>query len=412
MIAIRRSGERAKRLFEEESGALVIIVMMFTLIFIAMGIALFYLVKMNTTSVDLERREAKSFNVAEAGVDAGMLTVMKDWPDEATDNPAIDYSQLRPNFDATEYPDPSRSPASDFVNVRIYDDLDPIDPNVTWDSNQNRRLIVDSEANVADARHRIMVQCEQQTWELNFPFIAMYADVASANGQGLRVRWDPADTEALPLMGPLGPTVGAFYNDTLGKGVNLPADGTVSSNPEGSTTFNKLIASSLISALAGIADAKGTYFTSAAQAEALLTGTSVRSSAEGGDAAGEIVFIKSSTTVEIAANTQMGTREKPVVLVVDVPDGTDVGMDFRGTADFYGIVVTTGNPIVRGTQSFWGSFIAKNDLDSNGVGSSPEINYNGAIINSINGLHTISVNIVPNTWEEYTLPKGSTTTVP
>ena len=59
-----------------------------------------------------------------------------------------------------------------------------------------------------------------------------------------------------------------------------------------------------------------------------------------------------------------------------------------------------------------GAYFEGNDILlvlNKGTGSSGEINYNEKVIANINAQYTISVNIVPNTWEEYTLPKTSTT---
>jgi hypothetical protein len=51
----------------------------------------------------------------------------------------------------------------------------------------------------------------------------------------------------------------------------------------------------------------------------------------------------------------------------------------------------------------------KGTITNKGNGSSGEINYNQEVINNINGQYVISVNIVPNTWEEYTPVAGSAT---
>ena len=83
----------------------------------------------------------------------------------------------------------------------------------------------------------------------------------------------------------------------------------------------------------------------------------------------------------------------------------------EGTADFYGIIVVKGNPFIRGTSSIYGSFISSGTITNKGNGTLPEINYNGNIIKQINRAYTISVNIVPNTWEEYAVPVGTPTSV-
>jgi hypothetical protein len=39
-----------------------------------------------------------------------------------------------------------------------------------------------------------------------------------------------------------------------------------------------------------------------------------------------------------------------------------------------------------------------------GTGSVPECFYNDTVVKNINRQYVLSVNIVPNTWEEYTVP--------
>jgi hypothetical protein len=128
------------------------------------------------------------------------------------------------------------------------------------------------------------------------------------------------------------------------------------------------------------------------------------------NAPGKIVYMKSTTPIIIAGDSQLGSRENPIVLILDAPGIS--GLDFRGTADFYGIILSTGSLEIRGTSSFWGQVLARETIDSKGGGSSPEINYNLDVIKKINQTYTISVSIVPNTWEEYTVARPIVTTVP
>ncbi|GAB4254880.1 MAG: hypothetical protein Kow00122_13090 [Thermoleophilia bacterium] len=374
-----------------EQGSLIIGVMMFVFVFLAMGLGLLYLVMSTASGTELERKEVKAFNVAEAGIDAGMLALMNHWPESAASPTVVDTNAIRADFDSQQFRDPTRSPAGDFLNVSIYDNS-PAKPN--YDANGDGKMYVDSQANVDDDRHRIIILAERKTWQLSFPLIAMYTNAFDANAQGLEIRIDPAQTEPLPLNGTAAP---AFYNTQIGnKSLDLPADGSVLANPSAPGTFDSWVSSGLMGTLESIAKSEGTYFTTAAAAQSFLLSA---------DAPGKIIYLKSSTPVEIAGSTQIGSYANPVVFIIDTPDGTDVGLDFKGTADFYGIIVIKGNPVIRGTASFWGSFIASGTLTNKGNGTTPEINYNGNIIRTINRAYTISVNIVPNTWEEYTVPR-------
>ncbi|MCZ7661925.1 MAG: hypothetical protein M5U22_02765 [Thermoleophilia bacterium] len=386
---------RAAGVAPGEEGSLIILVMMFVLVFLGMSVALLFLVMNTTSGTELERKEVKAFNVAEAGIDAGMLALMYHWPDSAANPTTVDETAMRADFDAQQFRDPARSPADEFIQVAIYDNSAG---SPDYDANGDGKMYVDSEANVDDDRHRIIILAERKTWQLNFPLVALYANVVGSNGKGLEVRVDPAQTEPLPG----GTYVAAYYNGETGKGIDLPADGSVAPNPDSSKTFDELVNSGLMGALKSIATSENTYFTNASAAQTFLLSA---------DAPGSIIYLETTSAVEIAGNTQIGTPENPVVLVIDA-NGSDVGLDFRGTADFYGIVVIKGNPIIRGTSSFYGSFLASGAIDNKGNGSVPEIRYNGNIIKTINRAYTMSVNIVPNTWEEYTVPDTTTTTVP
>ena len=94
-----------------------------------------------------------------------------------------------------------------------------------------------------------------------------------------------------------------------------------------------------------------------------------------------------------------------MLVVIDTPDGSVNTWDMKGTADFYGVLVSLGDSTLRGTCGIHGAMYCKNIVSNKGNGSSGEINYNQKVIANINGQYVISVNIVPNTWEEYTLPK-------
>lgn len=382
-----------------EGGSAIIIVMMFAFVFLAMGMGLFFLVLSSINGTELEEKEVKAFNVAEAGVDAGMLALKVNWPEGSSDLTTVDETALRADFDATQFRDPTRSPAGDFINIEIRDNSGTVfDPTaLPYDANGDDKVYVASEANVDDDRHRIIILAERNSWNLSFPLIAMYTSSFDANGQGLDISIDPQQTEPLPLNG----TVPAYYNSQVGK-KSLDLGANVVANPSDPGSFDSWVGTALMGALKGIAQAEGTYFTNATTANTFLLSAA---------APGKITYLETTGAVEIGGSAAIGSRTNPVVLVIDA-NGQDVGLDFKGTADFFGIVVVKGNPFIRGTASIWGSFIASGLLTNKGNGSSPEINYNGNVIKQINRAYTISVNIVPNTWEEYTTVKSTTTTTP
>lgn len=376
-------------------GSALIIVMMFILVILALSAALFSMTKFSMGGTELERKEVKAFNVAEAGIDTGMRTMKLQWPLDAP--VAVDEAAFRSQFDSFNFANPKSGPA-DFIDVKFYDDdnSDELGPpsaiSPAYDANGNDRMWVDSVANVNDDRHRIIVLAQRDKWNLNLPHHAMYASEAGANGQGLRVRVDPNQTVPLPT------DVAAYYQTLLGKGIDDDPPNTVATAT--SQDFDDLIRPNTIGALAGIAQSRNTYYDDDAGTTwpTIADGITLLKSV---NAPGKIIYLKSATPIIIAANTQLGDRQHPIVLILDCP-GVNA-LDFRGTADFYGIILTTGSLEIRGTSSFWGQVLARDTIDSKGGGASPEVNYNADIINLLNGYYTISVAIVPNTWEEYTV---------
>ncbi len=142
----------------------------------------------------------KAFNVAEAGVDAGMLALKTGWPEQSGETAAVSGSAMRGEFSTTDFRNPSRSAASTFSTVSVYDDRPGRGRTrrTPTTHNGNNLMWVDSSANVDDDRHRILVLAERHTWNLSFPFIAMYAATVGANGRGLRVAVDPAGHVSTP----------------------------------------------------------------------------------------------------------------------------------------------------------------------------------------------------------------------
>jgi hypothetical protein len=248
---------------------------------------------------------------------------------------------------------------------------------------------------VDDARHRILILAERTTYDLAFPYVAFFATSAGANGQGLSVGIDPGQSTPLPMDD--GNAVPAYYNGDFGKGVD-PQDPRVIENPEGGYTFESFVPDGMMSALASVAQANDTYFTTAGDAETFLASA---------DAPGSVVFVDLTAlgagTVTMGGNYQIGTLTDPVVLVLLGAEGLVI--DWRGTADFFGVVVADADAMNRGTCTFHGSVLCSGTLEGKGNGSEPDLSYNGDLIAQINQDYTMSVHIVPGSWEEYTIPE-------
>jgi hypothetical protein len=387
-----------------QRGSVVIIATVFIVVFAALAVALYWLVTSQTRATETERTDVKAFNVAEAGIDAGMLALKLDWPGKASTPAYVDIDLLRttlrsinpglwlPTDDGTPTGEPT---AIDFLNVLIYDNVDPQTGETTtvanasapaWDSNGDGRMFIDSTANVDNDRHRILVLAERQQWNLMFPAtLALWASAVDSNGQGLEVYIEKGT-----------PPIYYDVHDAQHKGVDpQPPDQVLAATP---STFDSVVSEQLRLSLEKVARDAGTYF------EGADAGDRASTFLASGEAGGKVVYVKSNTAVVISGRTQIGTEKEPVVVVIDTPDGTTNTWDLRGTGDFYGLLVTIGHSTLRGTSGIHGALYCSGTVANKGNGSCGEIAYNQQVINNINGQYVISVNLVPNTWEEYTLP--------
>ncbi|OFW60560.1 MAG: hypothetical protein A2133_11910 [Actinobacteria bacterium RBG_16_64_13] len=392
-----------------ERGSLVVIVMVFASLLLVLGLSLYWLIAGQTRSTELERTDVKAFNVAEAGIDAGMLGLKLGWPDSSEDNATPTSTQIA-NLKTTlqtQNPglwDPSRSDASQFLQVTVYDNVDSGGATTTvaypdapsWDSNSDGKMFVDASSNVDDDRHRIIILAERQQWPINLPGYACVSNVISSNGQGLYV-----GVEDGPLPALVGTTV-----DPQGKGIEPDDPALLQLNKGPTYGFDSIVTDALVAALLGIAKSQGFYY------EGDSGASTAGDDLGNGAANGKVVYVKSTTggiLIDVGGMSQPGTVEEPVVLVIDTPPGSENTLKLHGTADFRGVVIVLGSATLTGTSGVHGAVYVGGTLENKGTGAAGEIYYNESIIWNINHMYVISVNIVPNTWEEYTLPQTATT---
>lgn len=393
---------RAK--LKRQDGVALVTALGFMMVFVVLAVALFMLLTGARNSTELERKEVKAFNVAEAGIDAGMYALKQAWPEDPTATATrLDTATLRealqssnPQLYLSQRKESEEQAQEQFLRVDLYDNSKlnngqyetitvPDPTSEGWDANQDGMMFVDSRANVDNDYHRIIVMAQRQAWPLDFPGgCAMWANEAGGNGQGLRVYIDPES----PVK-----EAQAYRGTELGKGIKEGPGVTVSGIPEGST-FDDIVTPETWEALRNIAVARGTYFTSEGDASTFLSS---------GDAGGNIVYVEAESAVTVSGSVQIGSRTNPLILVLDTPEDADNTIDLRGTSDFYGIVLVRGNALMRGTSSIWGQMLCSGTIEAKGNGSSPEINYNSYVLDNLNRDFTVSVGLVPNTWEEYTV---------
>lgn len=398
-----------------------VVAMVFVMVLVISGIALFWLINSETRSTEMERTDLKSFNVAEAGVDAGMLALKEAWPssEPADDTPFIDSTfeaymktLIQGDPELSTLWDPSHPDrVLEFIQLSVYDNSlkstgatvsgAPVPTErVNWDSNRDGLMFVDATANVGDDRHRILIMAQRQYYPVLFSAnLALYAGATSGN-PGIRVLNAPGssgfyDVDSAYESNPV--------NDKVKK-----SDDPCLPWPNGHQLFEDVVPTSTSIGLEQIARANNTYFTSADEAKAFFqtAGPDGRSLADG-----QVIYVKSNTAVSITGNTEVGSVAHPTVVVFDTPDGSQNVFGAGGTTGFTGVVICLGNTDLWGTSGIRGSLFCKGNVHQSGLGTNAEITYDQDVLNNLNTEHTISVSIVPNTWEE-NKPAPVTTTAP
>jgi hypothetical protein len=229
-------------------------------------------------------------------------------------------------------------------------------------------------------------------WNLYFPVgTALFSTEVDSNGLGLGIEIEVGT-----------PPVYYDVNDVQGKGID-EGDG-VEPLPT-STDFDSVVTPAIMRALEGIATQKGTYY------DGPTGGTDAGTYLTSGNVDGSVVYVKNETggvTIELPVNFggQIGSVDAPVVLVIDAADGSECIWDMGGSSGFYGVVVVLGDTELRGSSSTHGAIFCEGTLLNKGVGSVAEVMYHATVIEQINRQYVLSVNIVPNTWEEYAVPIG------
>jgi hypothetical protein len=145
-------------------------------------------------STSADRQETKAFSVAEAGVDAAMYSLASTWPGDQTIVPSVDEGAFRSSFDQTEFPDPS---TGEFVDVKYYDDLIPVNTTVTWDSNGNDIMWVEAQGGVSNESSRIRTQVQKiQVSLTTFPSGCLIYSGGDARVRNLRYFGAPTGSPA------------------------------------------------------------------------------------------------------------------------------------------------------------------------------------------------------------------------
>ncbi len=89
---------------------------------------------------------------------------------------------------------------------------------------------------------------------------------------------------------------------------------------------------------------------------------------------GSVVYLESSENpITIGGNTPMGSPERPAIVVVDTLNSGHA-IDWRGTSQFYGVVIVVGDAMLRGTHDIRGCVLSAGAVENKG---GPGVRYNG-----------------------------------
>ncbi len=112
------------------------------------------------------RMDTKSFAVCEAGLESGMAFLTRSWPVASGSAATFDGDAFRAQFATDEFPEPA---SGDFIAVDWYDDLDPEDPTVRWDSNGNNTMWLVSQSGVGPGSTRVLTLVERTFFTMSLP---------------------------------------------------------------------------------------------------------------------------------------------------------------------------------------------------------------------------------------------------
>ena len=342
----------------------------------------------------------------------------------------VDADAIRSEFPTNQYPDPQRS-EKPFIDVAVYDNVtgNPTADrilNVSYDSNgpedlgPDDRMWVDSQSDVDDDRHRILVLAERNIWNLSLPDrVAIMANTIDSNGaNGVRVVLDVGETGMAWAKYVYADGSGANPAITYGSSIYQWPIGWPAGAPPPDPTNEISMA-----IFKTIAQNEGTYYGpgEASAAQTFLHTPDVAANklvyVEFGPSDGSINFAGNNNFPIITGDDDLGTlaKEQPLFLVLDTRNAPDLdeALQITGNINFFGVICCNGGISIRGGAYVAGAVWSSETIEVKGTGghgsmygggNSDEVRYNSAIIKKLQAAHTMSVNIVPNTWEEYTVP--------
>jgi hypothetical protein len=394
---------RAQR--QEGSGLILLMGVVATLAIL--GVSLVVLTTNTAHNTYTDRMRAKAFSVTEAALDDGMSQMAASWPAASGTGPDFSSSTaqaaFRAEFAAIEFPSPKNTSlpfarawcVDDQANVNLDDPANA--SNITWDQGSptdpnlpDNRMWLVAQGNVGPKSSRVVALIERVYFNPDMPSgIVLYCGGSlDSNGGGnnpkIAVEVPPADGVVTARAG------GGFSDPSV---TQTPPIQPLTGSAAG--TLEDVFPASLRSALVGLAQAHGRYFTSTAAAFASPADPIW---SPGGGVTGLCVIDvtgQGAQTLSLGPSGYNSEASPGILLFL----GSDtINIDQRGHSDYWGIMYTDGNYTCgHGNPAVHGMVVAAGGASLIGTA---DLLYNQNVISKLSSMYTLNVRIVPNTWRE------------
>jgi hypothetical protein len=339
-----------------------------------------------------ERTQTKAFNVAEAGLDAGMYTISKTWPEAGGAAPTMDLDAFEAQFPANDgYPRPA---TGDVATWEFYDNLDVDHYHSTdtgpavghnTDENGDNLMYVRVTGRVGDKDSTVQALVQRTPFKADLPKgLALYAsgDVDS-NGGGNNPKLTIEGTPSTGVTAIAGGTI--LEPGVIDVNVNQ-WDSTDDPPPP---ALDSYLSPEILAGIEQLAKEKGRFFTTVAAALSSPVGPDSPTGGLSG-----LCVIRTSEKLDLKGNDVINSVEKPGILML-LGGG---GFDFSGTTAFYGFLYTDGDfSIGNGTPRIEGMLVTTGDF---GFIGTADLAYNEACILNLEQRFYLYVKVMQGTWRE------------
>jgi Tfp pilus assembly protein PilX len=381
------------RLREQRGSALILIIGVIAAVgALSAGLVVLTTNTLHATTSNVD--QAKAFNLAEAGLQAGQAALQVNWPTSTQPSPA-------PSVAATAYP---------YAQVSFYDDGSPTNPGIdkskTVDTQPNNLMWIVSRATVGKRSAEVMVEVRRNTSPTHILEGVPVATngLLQVNGAGPTavIGLDPPATTATVLDG----TYSANGQVTFDPGIpNPPTDGTTAAYIDQNvfptptllaltqlaqaTTFTKSNGTTITHDLAS-----WSVFTSMSPTDQLAFWQSVPR-----------VFVVDSGSVDLKDAPNTDPASSPATVWSENYPGAllvmngSIGLSGGGQPEVFGVFyVANGSADFSGKLTIHGMVVAKGPGAT--VSGARAIRYNQNVLTNLNSAFAASVEQVQNTWRQ------------